>query len=42
MSFFVLTLFPRDVLVEIWDLTGPVSVGFPSYFVRNRIFYQYL
>ena len=34
---FVLFLFPRDVLVEIWDLTGSVSEGFPTYF-----YYYYL
>ena len=27
----MLSFFPRDVLDEIWDLTGSVSDGFPSY-----------
>ena len=30
--FFVLSLFPRDVMDEIWDLTESVSDGFPTYF----------
>ena len=30
--FFVLSLFPRDVLDEIWDLIESVSEGFPTYF----------
>ena len=29
---FVLSIFPRDVLDEIWDLIGSVSEGFPTYF----------
>ena len=29
--FFVLSLFPRDVLDEIWDLIESVSEGFPTY-----------
>ena len=28
---FVLSFFPRDVFDEIWDLTGSVSEGFPTY-----------
>ena len=28
---FVLSLFPRDVLEEIWDLIESVSEGFPAY-----------
>ena len=31
---FVLSLFPRDVLDEIWDLTESVSKGFPNYFLK--------
>ena len=31
MVFFVLYLFPRDVLDEILDLIESVSEGFPSY-----------
>ena len=31
MVFFVLSIFPRDVLDEILDLIESVSVGFPSY-----------
>ena len=27
----MLSLFPRDVLDEIWDLIGSVSEGFPAY-----------
>ena len=27
----MLSLFPRDVLDEIWDLIGSVSEGFPTY-----------
>ena len=27
----MLSFFPRDVLDEIWDLTEPVSEGFPTY-----------
>ena len=30
--FFVLSLFPRDVLNEIWDLIESVSSDFPTYF----------
>ena len=29
--FFVLSLFPRDVLDEIWDLIESVSEGFSTY-----------
>ena len=29
--FFVFSFFQRDVLVEIWDYTGPVSENFHSY-----------
>ena len=32
VSCFVLSLFPRDVLDEIWDLIELVSEGFPTYF----------
>ena len=32
VSYFVLSLFPRDVLDEIWDLIESVSDGFPTYF----------
>ena len=32
MYLMVLSLFPRDVLDEIWDLIESVSEGFPSYF----------
>ena len=28
----MLSLFPRDVLDEIWDLIESVSEGFPTYF----------
>ena len=28
---FMLSVFPRDVLDEIWDLIEPVSEGFPNY-----------
>ena len=31
VSFFVLSLFPRDVLDEILDLNESVSEGFPTY-----------
>ena len=31
MLFFVLSLFPRDVLDEILDLIESVSEGFPTY-----------
>ena len=31
MAFFVLSLFPLDVLDEIWDLTESVSEGFLTY-----------
>ena len=30
--FFVLSLFPRDVLDEIWDLIESLSEGSPNYF----------
>ena len=32
VSYFTLSLFPRDVLAEIWDFIESVSEGFPSYF----------
>ena len=32
---FVLSLFPRDVLDEIWDLIESVSEGFPIFFYFN-------
>ena len=31
MASFLLSLFPRDVLDEIWDLIELVSEGFPTY-----------
>ena len=31
MIYFVLSLFPSDVLDEAWDLNGPVSEGAPTY-----------
>ena len=31
MASFVLSLFPLDVLDEIWDLIGSVSEGFLTY-----------
>ena len=34
--FFVLSLFPRDVLVEIWDLIESVSEGFGGGRVERR------
>ena len=37
MVSFVLSLFPRDVLDEIWDLFESVSKGFPTYFYRDFI-----
>ena len=37
--FFVLSLFRRDVLDEIWDLIESVSEGFPTYFwFKGRCF----
>ena len=36
--FFVLSLFPRDVLDEIWDLIESVSEGFPTYFYDEHAF----
>ena len=30
----MLSLFPRDVLYDIWDLIESVSEGFPTYFFR--------
>ena len=30
----MLSLFPRDVLDEIWDLIESVSEGFPTYFCQ--------
>ena len=32
---FVLSLFRRDVLGEIWDLTESISEGFPTYFITD-------
>ena len=32
VSYFTLSLFPRDGLAEIWDFIESVSEGFPSYF----------
>ena len=32
---FVLSLFPRDVLGEIWDLAESFSEGFPAYFITD-------
>ena len=32
---FVLSLFPRDVLDEIWDLIESVSEGFPIFLYLN-------
>ena len=32
MASFVLSLFPLDVLDEIWDLIESVAEGFPAYF----------
>ena len=37
VAFFVLSLFPLDVLDEIWDLVESVSEGFLTYFcVHSR------
>ena len=33
---FVLSLFPRDVLDEIWDLIKSVSDDFPTYFYQRN------
>ena len=32
----MLSFFPRDVLDEIWDLTGSVSEGFLTYFCNTN------
>ena len=32
MAFFVLSLFPLDVLDEIWDVIEPIAEGFLTYF----------
>ena len=34
----VLSVFPRDVLAEIWDLIESVSEGFPTYFSTRTYF----
>ena len=33
----MLSFFPRDVLVEIWDLIESVSEGFPSYSLKEKL-----
>ena len=39
MVSFVLSVFPQDVLDEIWDLIESVSEGFPTYSQLNRVSY---